>query len=239
MENIKVENYYETGVNREYLSDVPQRVIVIGANETETLLDLGVEEAILAADDGQNSQQYGIKASNEKAFQALPRIDRSTIQAEHFLEMHPDMIIAEQEFFSKTRLGSTDYWNSKGILTMVPLNTTSPGKLNQVETVEKEMKFIRDLGIIFHKEEEAEEIVSATENRIHDIATTVKYHKKPKVMILDRMSILASYGRKKIAGDMASSIGGVVPDTTAAVSDEMMMKLDPDVVFLVVYRDEE
>ena len=53
------------------------------------------------------------------------------------------------------------------------------------------------------------------------------------------MSILASYGRKKIAGDMASSIGGVVPDTTAAVSDEMMMKLDPDVVFLVVYRDEE
>ena len=45
-------------------------------------------------------------------------------------------------------------------------------------------------------------------------------------MILDRMSILASYGRKKIAGDMAASIGGVVPDTTAAVSDEMMMKLD-------------
>jgi len=227
VENIKVENYYETGVNREYLSDVPQRVIVIGANETETLLDLGVEEAILAADDGQNSQRYGIKASNEKAFQRLPRIDRSTIQAEHFLEMHPDMIIAEQQFFSKTRLGSTDYWNSKGILTMVPLNTTSPGKLNQVETVEKEMKFIRDLGIIFHKEEEAEKIVSATENRIHDIAKTVAYHKKPKVMILDRMSILAS------------SIGGVVPDTTAAVSDEMMMKLDPDVVFLVVYRDEE
>ena len=122
---------------------------------------------------------------------------------------------------------------------MVPLNTTSPGKLNQVETVEKEMKFIRDLGIIFHKEEEAEKIVSATENRIHDIAKTVEYHKKPKVMILDRMSILASYGRKKIAGDMAASIGGVVPDTTAAVSDEMMMKLDPDVVFLVVYRDEE
>ena len=53
VENIKVENYYETGVNREYLSDVPQRVIVIGANETETLLDLGVEDAILAADDGQ------------------------------------------------------------------------------------------------------------------------------------------------------------------------------------------
>lgn len=60
VENIKVENYYETGVNREYLSDVPQRVIVIGANETETLLDLGVEKAILAADDGQNSQRYGI-----------------------------------------------------------------------------------------------------------------------------------------------------------------------------------
>lgn len=239
VENIKVENYYETGVNREYLSDVPQRVIVIGANETETLLDLGVEKAILAADDGQNSPRYGIKESNEQAFQRLPKVDRKTIQAEHFLEMHPDMIIAEQQFFSKTRLGSTDYWNSKGILTMVPLNTTSPGKLNQVETVEKEMKFIRDLGTIFHQEEQAERIISATEGRIRDISEKVANETKPKVMILDRMSILASYGRKKIAGDMAASIGGIVPDTTAAVSDEMMMKLDPDVVFLVAYRDEE
>lgn len=239
VENIKVENYYETGVNREYLTSVPSRVIVIGANETETLLDLGVENAILAADDGQNSPRYGIKESNEQAFQRLPKVDRKTIQAEHFLEMHPDMIIAEQQFFSKTRLGSTDYWNSKGILTMVPLNTTSPGKLNQAETVEKEMKFIRDLGTIFHKEETAERIVRATENRIHDISKAVEHQKKPKVMILDRMSILASYGRKKIAGDMAASIGGIVPDTTAAVSDEMMMKLNPDVVFLVAYRDEE
>lgn len=239
VENIKVENYFETGVNREYFTSIPQRVIVIGANETETLLDLGVEKTIIGADDGQNSAHYGIKECNKRKFQALPKIDRRTITSEHMLEIHPDLIIAEQQFFSKRYLGSTDYWNQKGIYTMVPLNTTSPGKLNQEETVDKEMKYIQDLGKIFHQEMQAEKIVNATYDRIQKVRETVADEPKPKVMILDKMSILASYGRKKIAGDMVTSIGGLVPDTMAAVSDEQMMKINPDVVFLVVYRDEE
>lgn len=239
VENIKVENYYETGVNQEYFSKIPQRVIVIGANETETLLDLGVADSIFMADDGQNNAVYGIKEVNKPAFDKLQKINRRTITSEHFLELAPDMIMAEQQFFSKNYLGSTDYWNQKGVYTMVPLNTTSPGKLNQEETVEKEMKFIMDLGRIFHKEQQAEKIVDATYGRIEEIKEATQDVPKPKVMILDRMSILASYGRKKIAGDMATAIGGDVPDTMAAVSDEQMMQINPDVVFMVVYRDEE
>lgn len=239
VENIKVENYYETGANKEYFTTIPKKVIVIGANETETLLDLGVAESIFLADDGQNNAEYGIKEINKPTFENLQKINRRTITSEHFLELQPDMIIAEQQFFSKNYLGSTDYWNQKGIYTMVPLNTTSPGKLNQEETVDKEMKFIMDLGQIFHKEEQAEKIVQATYGRIEEIKQATQDVPKPKVMILDRMSILASYGRKKIAGDMATAIGGEVPDTMAAVSDEQMMKINPDVVFMVVYRDAE
>ncbi len=239
VENIQVENYFETGANTEYFEKIPSRVVVIGANETETLLDLGVADAILCADDGQNNRQYNFKEANRKIFETLPRIDRKMITAEHMLELAPDLIIAEQQFFSKNRLGSTAYWNEKGIYTMVPLNTTSPGKMNQRETIDKEMKYIEDLGVIFHKEEKAKEIVDATYGRIREIAEAVKDREKPKVMILDRMSILASYGKQKIAGDMASAIGGVVPDTPAAVSDEELMKINPDVVFFVFYGDEE
>ena len=239
VENIKVENYFETGINQEYFTSIPKKVIVIGANETETLLDLGVEDAIMGADDGQNSEKYGLKKVNQEKFQNLPKIDRRTITSEHMLELQPDLIIAEQQFFSKRYLGSTEYWNQKGIYTMVPLNTTSPGKLNQEETIDKEMKYIRDMGNIFHKEERAETIIQTTYGRIQQIREMVANEPKPKVMILDKMSILASYGRKKIAGDMASAIGGIVPDTMAAVSDEQMMDINPDVVFMVVYRDED
>lgn len=238
VENIKVENYFEVGVNPEYFTSIPKKVIVIGANETETLLDLGVENAIMGADDGQNNVKYGIKKVNWEKFQYLPKIDRQTITSEHMLELQPDLIIAEQQFFSKRYLGSTEYWNQEGIYTMVPLNTTSPGKLNQEETIDKEMKYIQDMGKIFHKEERAETIIQTTYGRIQQIREMVANEPKPKVMILDKMSILASYGRKKIAGDMASAIGGIVPDTMAAVSDEQMMKINPDVVFMVVYRDD-
>ncbi len=239
VENIQVENYYETGKNLEYFREVPSRVVVIGANETETLLDLGVAGSILCADDGQNNARYNFKEENRKIFETLPKIDRKTITAEHLLALSPDLIIAEQQFFSKNRLGSTAYWNEKGVYTMVPLNTTSPGKMNQAETIEKEMKYIEDLGVIFHKEEKAKEIVDATYRRIAEINEMGKHKPKPKVMILDRMSILASYGKQKIAGAMASAIGGDVPDTPAAVSDEMLIKINPDVVFFVFYRDEE
>ena len=239
VENIKVENYFEIGINREYFTSIPKKVIVVGANETETLLDLGVEDTIMGADDGQNNKTYDIKKVNQEKFQNLPKIDRRTITSEHMLELQPDLIIAEQQFFSKRYLGSTEYWNQKGVYTMVPLNTTSPGKLNQEETIDKEMKYIQDMGKIFHKEEQAKTIVQTTYGRIQQIRDAVANEPKPKVMILDKMSILASYGRKKIAGDMVSSIGGIVPDTMAAVSDEQMMDINPDVVFMVVYRDED
>lgn len=235
VENIRVENYYELGPNTQYFQKVPGKVLVIGANEAETLLDLGAGDNILAVADGQNSKEFGIKEVNRAAFEALPKLGRKDMNAEHVLSLAPDLIVGQQEFYNKNRLGSTDYWNSKGIYTMVPLNTTSPGKLNQRETIEREMKFIRDLGVIFQKEEKAEKIISDTYARIDEVREAVKEQPKPKVMILDRISVLASYGREKIAGDMAAAIGGDVPDTTAAVSDEMVMKINPDVVFLVVY----
>ena len=54
-------------------------------------------------------------------------------------------------------------------------------------------------------------------------------------MILDLLSSTVSYGANKIAGDMVNSIGGDVPRTTAPVSDEYIMRENPDIVFVVTY----
>ena len=45
--NINVDNYYVKGSNIQSFSEVPKRVVVVGENETETLLALGLEKNIL------------------------------------------------------------------------------------------------------------------------------------------------------------------------------------------------
>lgn len=239
VDNIRVENYFEMGSNREYFKVIPHRVLSIGANETELLLDLDAADAILIANDGQNDTVFGFREKNKAVFDTLPKIAQSSVNREYVLSLNPDMILAQQQFFSKNYLVSTSYWNERGVYTMVPFNTTSPGKVNQRETLGREMQFIRDMGVIFHKEERAERIIRDTYDRIALIRKSVKEEPAPRVMFLDKISVLASYGRAKIAGDMATAIGAEVPDTPAAVSKEALMELDPDVIFLVVYRDEE
>lgn len=237
--NSRVENYFRTGTNRQKFREIPSRVLVIGANEIETLIELGVEGSVIAALNHQDNGEFGIRKKNKTAFSVLPLLPREKVNMEYVLWLRPDLIIAQQEFFSKNRLGSTDYWNDKGIYTMVPPNTTSPSKHSEAETIEKEMQFIRDMGIIFQKETRAEEIISNTWGRIDMIQNTVKGLDKPKVMILDLISVMVSYDRSKIAGDIVASLGASVPYTPAAISPEHIIQEDPDVVFVVSYDDEE
>ena len=237
IDNIRVENYFYIGVNRQSFTKVPERVLVIGANESETFMDLGIADAILVAANHQDNPVFGIKKSNLAQWNKIPKIDHREINKERVLSLRPDMIVAQEEYYSNQRLGSTDYWNSKGIYTMVPLNTTAPGKNSKQETIEEEMRFIKDLGKIFQCEEQADKIAAKTYDRINYINKRTENIPKPKVMILDLISVTASYGKNKIAGNMASAIGGIVPDTTAAVNDEIIMNENPDVVFLVTYGD--
>ena len=71
-------------------------------------------------------------------------------------------------------MNNTDYWNSKGIKTLVPLNTNSPSKHLYDETVDTEMKFISDLGRVFNREERAKEIINETYAEIDLINSVTK-----------------------------------------------------------------
>jgi len=55
------------------------------------------------------------------------------------------------------------------------------------------------------------------------------------VLILDLLSATVSYGSNKVAGDLVNRIGGEVPHTTAPISDELLMRENPDIVFVVTY----
>lgn len=235
VQNIRVENYFRVGNNEQVFIQTPSRVFVIGASQIDTLLDLNVGDDILGAVEYEDSKDYPIKASNMEVYKKLNFIPRKQINAERILSMHPDLIIGEESWYTKTKLGSTDYWNRKNVATMVTPGTTQPMKVNKDETVADQMQYIRNLGMIFHKEEQAKKIIDATNQRISDIEKARTGKSRPKVMILDLLSSTVSYGANKIAGDMVNSIGGDVPRTTAPVSDEYIMRENPDIVFVVTY----
>lgn len=236
IENIQVENYFRTGRNLQYFLTPPKRALVIGAAQTELFLDMGIEDSILGAVKYEDDTEFPIKAHNKKAFDSLSFVDRRLLSMERVLEMKPDLIVSEESWFSKNRLGSTAYWNERHVATMVSLNTTSPGKTNAPETVDNEIRFIRDMGRIYRKEEQAERMARAIEGRFIEVREKVKGRNPPKVMILDLLSTTISYGRNKIAGDIATRLGGDVPETTASVSDETIISENPDVVFIVTYN---
>lgn len=238
IQNIRVENYFNLGPNTQYFTKVPQKVLVIGASQTEALLDLGVGDSIAYAVKYEDNEKFLIKESNKKVFDSLTFLPRQEITTENILKLHPDLIVSEESWYSKNKLGSTDYWNQRDIHTMVSLNTTSPSKTNEPETVDKEMQYIHDLGKIFHKEEQADQIITATMGRFDEVRERTRGQKPPKVMILDLLSTTISYGKNKIAGDIASRLEAEVPSTTAAVSDEYIMNENPDVVFVVTYGDD-
>ena len=58
--NINVDNYYVKGSNIQSFSEVPKRVVVVGENETETLLALGLEKNILLTV-AQNKRKYSMQ----------------------------------------------------------------------------------------------------------------------------------------------------------------------------------
>lgn len=108
-----MENYFNLGENVQYFSKVPSRVLVIGASQTETLLDMGVEDSILWAVKYEDDKKYPIKDCNQAAFQRLNFLPRQQVTMERVLDLAPDLIISEESWFSKNRLGSTEYWNAK------------------------------------------------------------------------------------------------------------------------------
>lgn len=237
--DFRVENYFRLGENQQTYTKVPQRVIALGSTQIEVLLDLGVADSILYAAEYEDSKAFAIKQVNQEAYLKLKQLPRNQVNIEHIMSFHPDLLISEESWYEKNKLGSTDYWNEHGVHTMVTPSTTSPFKLNEPETLQGEMDAVLKMGKVFHKEARAQKIVNDTMQRVASIKQAREGKEKPKVLILDLLSTKVSYGSNKIAGNMVEAIGGSVPYTTATISDEYILKEDPDIIFVVYYDDED
>ncbi len=232
IENLSIDNYFLKGTAVQTFAEIPKRVIVVGENETETLLALGAEDSIALAV-AQNSRAYAMRPENWEKFQRLNKVKSMYLNMEYIGSQKPDLIVAQQCIFIKNRLKNTQYWNDRGIRTMVPINTNSPSRHVYSETVDREMQFIGELGQIFHKENEARRITDGVYRKIDEVNEKTKDLPKPKVMIVEFLSTMVSYDRSRLVGDMVSRIGGKVAETPAVITYEHIVKENPDVLFVV------
>lgn len=232
VENLDVNNYFVKGKNKQVFDKAPERVLVVGETETETLIELGAAPNILMMV-RQNSRPYKMKEENRQIFETLPYCKSMYLNKEYVTKLNPDLIVAQQCIFIRSRLNDTEYWNNKGIKTLIPLNTNSPSSHFYNETVEIEMKFIRDLGKAFQLEKNAERIIKETYDTIDDINRKTEKLDKPRVMIVEFMSSMVSYDRTKLVGNMVEKIGGRVAETPSVIGFENIIKEDPDVLFVV------
>ena len=232
VENLRIDNYYVQGKNIQVFDAVPQRVLVVGDNEVETLIELGASSSILLAA-ANNDGPFPMKEENARSLETLPHAMNYQLRMEYVMKLNPDLIIGHQYCFTRNSLGSTDYWNAHGVRTLVNPSSSQPRRHYITETVAQEMASIRDYGRIFHAEPAAERIVRETYDCIAEINEKARSYPKPRVMLIELMSTFVSYDKNKLAGNMAEQIGAEAIATPAVITFEHIAKEDPDVLMVI------
>lgn len=232
IDNIDVENYYIKGKNQQKFIKPPKRVIAIGNNVVETLMELGVQNDVIMAV-ASNKWSHEFRNENKRKFESVPKSSYKNLNKEIVVSLNPDLIIGQQMIFSKEYLGSTKYWNDRGVNTIVTLNANAPNLHIHPETIENEMKCISDYGKIFGKEQRASEINRQITDTIRKLKKNSGNYPKPKVMIIEFMRYFVSYDNTKLIGNMVEQLGGHVEETPPVITSEELLKIDPDVLFVV------
>ena len=216
------------------IKSVPNNVLVCSTTAVDTLIALGAGQHIKAA-------VLTEGASREKYMKALPnaKIYSHSLQLEAVTEMQPDMIIGWRRFFSDIQLGNSTNWINKGIPAYIqdasgPI--PSKGKFPRC-TVESEINFIRNMGVVFDCRNEAENIIRDIKNKF-----VFKESGKKRVRVLVVEFINGSievFGSDLLIGDIINRLGGsVVEYGNPFVSQEVIVSNDADYIFVVYHGGE-
>ena len=233
VENIEVKNYNIVGKAVDYYDRMPQRVVVVGENIIETLVALGVEDRIIAAV-GYGNTYYAPQEKYAARYRKVKIESGLVLNTERMLSLSPDLIISGQQLFSDKRLKSTSFWHQRNIHTFLSLNANSPFTHNHKESLDLEFEFILGLGKIFDREKEAKNIVDEMRDEIEDVSTRGREGQSPKVMIIEQLSgQFVTYDNTKLAEDICTRLGAIVPTSNSTIGLEDLLKEDPDVLFIV------
>ena len=207
----------------------PEKTLVYGRNNVEILLALGVGDKIQMVADCSS-----VKPEFEEEFEKLDQIknhqDVGYFVKEYALSLEPDMVIGWYSLFNmEDRMGDVDFWHERNIGTYTTINSV----LKADQSLENEYADIRNLGIIYNKEAEAEAIIAEIEASVEKGKEASEGKEPQRILIAEEWEgEYDIYHAKSAAGDIAAQLGAE-PLGEVGWTDEEIVAANPEAIFSV------
>lgn len=222
--------------------EAPQRVITFWSNSLETMLALGLGERVICA--------VGM-SEDEILPELLPELEKMKSNLEYYndfvdsnaamskesaIMMEPDFILGWKSSFSDKTIGDVSYWNENGIGTYIALNSND---VSENRTLDNEYADILNIGKIFDVEDKAQEMVDEMKAQVERVTQATEGQEKRTVLVFEYLGErIWNYDKTMLAGNMVIEMGGDLLDASSDIGKEDILKLNPDVIFVIGSEEE-
>ena len=237
-QNLVIQNFDFNGNPMQIsFSKVPERVIVARPEILDIMKALHVEKHICAAYITKDRKTEIPELQKE-----MPNVTFYTqeLDRETALMEHPDFILGWRMSFRKGSLGDTAFWNERHTPTYIEENSGPVPAVTPFppSTVESEIQFIRNLGQIFHKTQEANELVEDIKDALkegRDLAANKPTHKVITIEFMkDKIEV---FGDKLLSGDIIQKLGSQnINYDIPFISREELRVCNADTIFIVYHE---
>lgn len=216
---------------------VPHKVLVLYPGATEVMLQLGLDDSVLAT----VSPYGGEPPEISDRYKALPKIKAAYIPAlEEVFAMQPDLIIGWAHNFSPTELGSVHDWKAHDI----PVYIVPATLQHDLPTLENSVyPFLKDMGIIFQHEQQANDYIEQLQQKVANITSAVANRENKTAIVLQDhgKSTYSLYGPNYLITDILNKAGlrNLVQQKTSFVGPERVLGYDPDYIIFVSLPDKD
>lgn len=211
----------------------PEKVLAVYQGSVETMLELGLEDRLVATAGLDNE----VLDHQKTAFSKVPYLDEFTPSLETVTMLEPDLIFSWGSIFSDKKLGDAKGFVDKGVNIYINANTrANQGEQVSSRSLENEFNDILNIGKIFDVQDKAERIVKEMEEVIASTTEAAKEGgDKSQVLILESMNdAFTNYGAHSLGGDMLTRLGGELANPDGAdMGKEDIITINPDVIFVV------
>ena len=231
---VTIENVNANGEPETEVYDAPpQRIVAVWQNSIETPLALGAGDRIIAGM-GIPDRKY-LKPEYRDLYDRIPYTSLENLDVETILMMEPDLIIGWASTFSPKVLRGTEFWQSRGIHTYI---APSSAAARTQKTVDDELRYIRDLGRIIGRTDEAAVLERQIERELH--VPHGAADAPPRVLVIASVARdLRIYTPRTLSGDLLGRLGAEVLGKEEErvgeeefISYEQLLMMDPDVIFV-------
>jgi len=238
-DSLNYNGYFPHIINNPF-KNPPKRVLVLRPEIADTLITLGEGKSVIAAyispERMKDIDYYRKEMPNAQ-------ILTWSLTKEEAILLNPDFIIGWQGSFNSKQLGSTTYWNHKKVPTYIEEDSGAlpdpypPFKSVNYPpfSVNNEIQFIKNMGIIFDREEQAQKEIDKINRALNTVKKLAKEKGPRTVLTMQfRKGQIEVLGDKSLSGSIISEMGCTNIDYRGLLMPvENLLMTNPDNIILI------